>query len=154
MRTSQGVTWMCPRVRLWELKPFLSLRAEPPSGTGRMESRTWTLILDLLEGWVDTRFSCWLCWAALCSFTHHTVIWYCPLVSLTQVDSEVIFTYVTPYMTLHCTGEARASLLLFFEGQSRLLLPIPAVCPCHWVQESAVSPHLHWENEMEKYQPQ
>ena len=84
----------------------------------------------------------------------HCHLTYCPLVSLSQVDSEVIFTYVTPYMTLHCTSEARASLLLFFEEQSKLLLPIPAVCPYYWVQESGVSPHLHWENETKKYQPQ
>lgn len=29
-----------------------------PSGTGWMESRTWTLMLDLLRRWVDTWFSC------------------------------------------------------------------------------------------------
>ena len=81
-----------------------------------MESRTWTLILDLLGGMGGhLLFMLTLLSRPVLIHSSHCHLTYCPLVSLSQVDSEVIFTYVTPYMTLHCTSEARASLLLFFE---------------------------------------
>ena len=41
-------------------------------------------------------------------------------------------------------------LITVFEKQSRLLLPIPAVYPCHWAQESGVTPSTlgNWDQEV------
>lgn len=78
-RGTNDVTWICPEVRLSELKLW-------PQQWSPASLWDWIDGVRVLDphpgpaGWGrggegDTCYSHWLCWAALCSFTHNTVIW-------------------------------------------------------------------------------
>ena len=92
-KKNEDVTWMCPVVGLWELKPW-------PQPWSPVSLWDWmdgvqgldpTLdLLGVCVGRGDTCSSCSHCKQPSAIHLSHCHLIYCPLVSLAQVDSKVI----------------------------------------------------------------